>query len=159
LQKGLQRRESRVEADPWTLEWECKMAKPVFYLKFSPDGKFFAAAGKYDRLVKVWWRTEGGVCNLRRPSARVIRVAWAAVALPLPEAVLAIVLAENESFPCVAHTSQTMGYCRCCGGGQAHMAQRADACAWAAPRRQEPAGAVYVCVPAPLARRDGLPVA
>jgi hypothetical protein len=67
LQKGLQRRESRVEADPWTLEWECQMAKPVFYLKFSPDGKFFAAAGKYDRLVKVWWRTEGGVCR-RRPA-------------------------------------------------------------------------------------------
>jgi hypothetical protein len=37
------------------------MAKPVFYLKFSPDGKFFAAAGKFDRLAKVWWRTEGGV--------------------------------------------------------------------------------------------------
>lgn len=43
---SLERRQSRFEVDPWTLIWERRMAKPVYHLKFSPDGNFFAAAGK-----------------------------------------------------------------------------------------------------------------
>eukprot|EP01134_Creolimax_fragrantissima_P007867 CFRG7867T1 len=34
------------------------LAKPVFHLRFSPDGQFLATAGMFDRLVKVWWRRD-----------------------------------------------------------------------------------------------------
>ncbi|KNC82863.1 hypothetical protein SARC_04863 [Sphaeroforma arctica JP610] len=45
------------------------MARPVYHLRFSPDGKFLASAGMFDRLVKVWWRREGLLKATPQPSA------------------------------------------------------------------------------------------
>ncbi|XP_040277604.1 dmX-like protein 1 [Bufo bufo] len=42
----------------WTCIWQCKTAFSVHLMKFSPDGEFFATAGKDDCLVKVWYNTE-----------------------------------------------------------------------------------------------------
>ncbi|KAM8961070.1 dmX-like protein 1 isoform 2-T2 [Pelodytes ibericus] len=42
----------------WKCIWQCKTAFPVYLMKFSPDGEFFATAGKDDCLVKVWYNTE-----------------------------------------------------------------------------------------------------
>ncbi|KAG9487910.1 hypothetical protein GDO78_007614 [Eleutherodactylus coqui] len=42
----------------WTCVWQCKTAFSVHLMKFSPDGEFFATAGKDDCLVKVWYNTE-----------------------------------------------------------------------------------------------------
>ncbi|KAG8598097.1 hypothetical protein GDO81_002497 [Engystomops pustulosus] len=42
----------------WTYIWQCKTAFSVHLMKFSPDGEFFATAGKDDCLVKVWYNTE-----------------------------------------------------------------------------------------------------
>ncbi|XP_038079441.1 dmX-like protein 2 isoform X2 [Patiria miniata] len=41
----------------WENIWTCTTATPVFHLLFSPDGQFFASAGKADRLVKIWYQT------------------------------------------------------------------------------------------------------
>ncbi|NXK90857.1 DMXL1 protein, partial [Formicarius rufipectus] len=43
----------------WRCIWQCKTASQVCLMKFSPDGEFFATAGKDDCLVKVWYNTEG----------------------------------------------------------------------------------------------------
>uniref|UniRef100_A0A8C5UE28 Dmx like 1 n=1 Tax=Malurus cyaneus samueli TaxID=2593467 RepID=A0A8C5UE28_9PASS len=42
----------------WRCIWQCKTASQVCLMKFSPDGEFFATAGKDDCLVKVWYNTE-----------------------------------------------------------------------------------------------------
>ncbi|KAM4809558.1 dmX-like protein 1 [Rhinophrynus dorsalis] len=42
----------------WKCIWQCKTAFSVHLMKFSPDGEFFATAGKDDCLVKVWYNTE-----------------------------------------------------------------------------------------------------
>ncbi|XP_006134554.1 dmX-like protein 1 isoform X3 [Pelodiscus sinensis] len=42
----------------WQRIWQCKMASQVHLMKFSPDGEFFATAGKDDCLVKVWYNTD-----------------------------------------------------------------------------------------------------
>ena len=34
--------------------WEKRIASPVKYLKYSPDGLLFASLGENDRIVKVW---------------------------------------------------------------------------------------------------------
>lgn len=34
--------------------WEKRLASPVKYLKYSPDGLLFASLGENDRIVKVW---------------------------------------------------------------------------------------------------------
>ncbi|XP_077989498.1 dmX-like protein 2 isoform X2 [Glandiceps talaboti] len=39
----------------WECVWQCKTATPIYHLKFSPDGQYFASAGKADRLVKIWY--------------------------------------------------------------------------------------------------------
>ncbi|XP_043915100.1 dmX-like protein 1 [Protopterus annectens] len=41
----------------WKCIWQCKTASPVHLMKFSPDGEFFATAGKDDCLVKIWYGT------------------------------------------------------------------------------------------------------
>lgn len=43
---SLQRRQSRFVTEPWSLLWQCRLARPVHHLRFSPDGNFFASAGK-----------------------------------------------------------------------------------------------------------------
>ncbi|XP_050801489.1 dmX-like protein 1 isoform X1 [Gopherus flavomarginatus] len=42
----------------WRCMWQCKTASQVYLMKFSPDGEFFATAGKDDCLVKVWYNTD-----------------------------------------------------------------------------------------------------
>ncbi|XP_018412810.1 PREDICTED: dmX-like protein 1 [Nanorana parkeri] len=42
----------------WKCIWQCSTAFSVHLMKFSPDGEFFATAGKDDCLVKVWYNTE-----------------------------------------------------------------------------------------------------
>lgn len=42
----------------WRCIWHCKTASQVHLMKFSPDGEFFATAGKDDCLLKVWYNVE-----------------------------------------------------------------------------------------------------
>ncbi|KAL2088919.1 hypothetical protein ACEWY4_015818 [Coilia grayii] len=43
----------------WTCVWQCKTAAAVHITKWSPDGEYFATAGKDDCLLKVWYPTTG----------------------------------------------------------------------------------------------------
>ncbi|OCU02216.1 dmX-like protein 1 isoform X4 [Xenopus laevis] len=53
-------RQERTTTDyaEWNCIWQCKTAFSVHLMKFSPDGEFFATAGKDDCLVKLWYNTE-----------------------------------------------------------------------------------------------------
>ncbi|KAM6034285.1 dmX-like protein 1 isoform 4-T4 [Chlamydotis macqueenii] len=42
----------------WRCIWQCKTASQVCLMKFSPDGEFFATAGKDDCLVKIWYNAD-----------------------------------------------------------------------------------------------------
>ncbi|XP_042528430.1 dmX-like protein 1 isoform X1 [Dipodomys spectabilis] len=44
--------------EDWRCIWHCKTASQVHLMKFSPDGEFFATAGKDDCLLKVWYNIE-----------------------------------------------------------------------------------------------------
>ncbi|KAG8130804.1 hypothetical protein E2320_017450, partial [Naja naja] len=52
--------ENREKTDPqkWRIIWQNKTASQVHLMMFSPDGEFFATAGKDDCLVKVWYNTD-----------------------------------------------------------------------------------------------------
>ena len=39
----------------WECIWKCKTATEVHFLSFSPDACLFATAGKFDRIVKIWY--------------------------------------------------------------------------------------------------------
>ncbi|XP_040269915.1 dmX-like protein 2 isoform X6 [Bufo bufo] len=43
----------------WNCIWQCKTAVPVLLMKWSPDGEYFATAGKDDCLLKVWYPLTG----------------------------------------------------------------------------------------------------
>ncbi|KAK6294290.1 hypothetical protein J4Q44_G00351200, partial [Coregonus suidteri] len=43
----------------WKCVWQCKTAMSVHITKWSPDGEYFATAGKDDCLLKVWYPTNG----------------------------------------------------------------------------------------------------
>ncbi|KAI1904061.1 hypothetical protein AGOR_G00001800 [Albula goreensis] len=43
----------------WKCVWQCKTAVSVHVMKWSPDGEYFATAGKDDCLLKVWYPTTG----------------------------------------------------------------------------------------------------
>ncbi|XP_041105290.1 dmX-like protein 1 isoform X1 [Polyodon spathula] len=54
----------------WKCIWLSKTASSVHLMKFSPEGDFFATAGKDDCLVKVWYHTsswQSGVTSLNSP--------------------------------------------------------------------------------------------
>ncbi|NXM26996.1 DMXL1 protein, partial [Oxyruncus cristatus] len=53
----------------WRCIWQCKTASQVCLMKFSPDGEFFATAGKDDCLVKVWYNTESWRSAITPPGA------------------------------------------------------------------------------------------
>ncbi|XP_027508262.1 dmX-like protein 1 isoform X6 [Corapipo altera] len=53
----------------WRCIWQCKTASQVCLMKFSPDGEFFATAGKDDCLVKVWYNTESWRSTITPPGA------------------------------------------------------------------------------------------
>nr|XP_006818127.1 PREDICTED: Dmx-like 2 [Saccoglossus kowalevskii] len=44
-----------VQEHCWECICQCKTASPIYHLKFSADGQYFASAGKADRLVKIWY--------------------------------------------------------------------------------------------------------
>ncbi|TRY93847.1 hypothetical protein DNTS_023768, partial [Danionella cerebrum] len=43
----------------WKCIWQCKTAAAVHITQWSPDGEYFATAGKDDCLLKVWYPTTG----------------------------------------------------------------------------------------------------
>ncbi|KAM9329747.1 LOW QUALITY PROTEIN: dmX-like protein 1 [Gastrophryne carolinensis] len=49
--------QENTDVSTWKCIWQCKTAFAVHLMKFSPDGEFFATAGKDDCLVKVWYNT------------------------------------------------------------------------------------------------------
>ncbi|XP_063036223.1 dmX-like protein 1 isoform X9 [Melospiza melodia melodia] len=53
----------------WRCIWQCKTASQVCLMKFSPDGEFFATAGKDDCLVKVWYNAESWRSAVSPPGA------------------------------------------------------------------------------------------
>ncbi|KAF4795583.1 hypothetical protein TURU_091880 [Turdus rufiventris] len=53
----------------WRCIWQCKTASQVCLMKFSPDGEFFATAGKDDCLVKIWYNTESWRSAVTPPGA------------------------------------------------------------------------------------------
>ncbi|XP_057272660.1 dmX-like protein 1 [Pezoporus wallicus] len=53
----------------WRCIWQCKTASQVCLIKFSPDGEFFATAGKDDCLVKVWYNTDSWRSAITPPGA------------------------------------------------------------------------------------------
>ncbi|NXX75779.1 DMXL1 protein, partial [Urocolius indicus] len=53
----------------WRCIWQCKTASQVCLMKFSPDGEFFATAGKDDCLVKVWYNTDNWRSTVTPPGA------------------------------------------------------------------------------------------
>ncbi|XP_051508605.1 dmX-like protein 1 [Myxocyprinus asiaticus] len=57
------------QTDPqssWRCIWHCKTAAPTHFIKFSPDGEFFATAGQDDCLVKVWYSTSKWQADVTR---------------------------------------------------------------------------------------------
>ncbi|XP_053150335.1 dmX-like protein 1 isoform X3 [Hemicordylus capensis] len=48
----------KTDSRDWRIVWQCNTASQVHLMKFSPDGEFFATAGKDDCLVKVWYNTD-----------------------------------------------------------------------------------------------------
>ncbi|XP_061217022.1 dmX-like protein 1 [Neopsephotus bourkii] len=53
----------------WRCIWQCKTASQVCLMKFSPDGEFFATAGKDDCLLKVWYNTDSWRSAITPPGA------------------------------------------------------------------------------------------
>ncbi|KAJ8249356.1 hypothetical protein GJAV_G00233900 [Gymnothorax javanicus] len=51
----------------WKCVWQCRTAVPVHTMKWSPDGEYFATAGKDDCLLKVWYPTTGWKCAVANP--------------------------------------------------------------------------------------------
>uniref|UniRef100_A0A671R3E2 DmX-like protein 2 n=1 Tax=Sinocyclocheilus anshuiensis TaxID=1608454 RepID=A0A671R3E2_9TELE len=43
----------------WKCVWQCKTAAAVHITQWSPDGEYFATAGKNDCLLKVWYPSTG----------------------------------------------------------------------------------------------------
>ncbi|XP_071611297.1 dmX-like protein 2 isoform X3 [Heliangelus exortis] len=48
----------------WECVWQCKTAVSVHLLAWSPDGEYFATAGKDDCLLKVWYPMTGWKSSL-----------------------------------------------------------------------------------------------
>ncbi|XP_067161847.1 dmX-like protein 2 isoform X3 [Apteryx mantelli] len=48
----------------WKCVWQCKTAVSVHLMAWSPDGEYFATAGKNDCLLKVWYPMTGWKSSL-----------------------------------------------------------------------------------------------
>jgi hypothetical protein len=46
--------------DLWSKQWSCNLSQPAELMAPSADGALLATAGRFDRLVKVWHRTQDG---------------------------------------------------------------------------------------------------
>ncbi|XP_032873372.1 dmX-like protein 1 isoform X3 [Amblyraja radiata] len=55
------------EVNNWQCIWESETATPIHLLKVSPDGEFFATAGKDDCLVKVWYNSSSWQSAMMTP--------------------------------------------------------------------------------------------
>ncbi|NXG45071.1 DMXL1 protein, partial [Psilopogon haemacephalus] len=60
---------TNVHLGEWRCIWQCRTASQVCLMKFSPDGEFFATAGKDDCLVKVWYNTDSWRSAIIPPGA------------------------------------------------------------------------------------------
>ncbi|KAK9393976.1 WD repeat-containing protein [Crotalus adamanteus] len=49
----------------WKCIWQCRTAVSVHLMEWSPDGEYFATAGKDDCLLKVWYSMMGWKSSLR----------------------------------------------------------------------------------------------
>lgn len=49
----------------WECVWKCATATEVHFLSFSPDSCLFATAGRFDRLVKVWYPVSSKLKSFR----------------------------------------------------------------------------------------------
>ncbi|NXO00616.1 DMXL1 protein, partial [Rhinopomastus cyanomelas] len=65
--EGVERTDSQL--GEWRCIWQCRTASQVCLMKFSPDGQFFATAGKDDCLVKVWYNTDSWRAAVTPPGA------------------------------------------------------------------------------------------
>uniref|UniRef100_A0ABM5EYN0 DmX-like protein 2 isoform X1 n=1 Tax=Pogona vitticeps TaxID=103695 RepID=A0ABM5EYN0_9SAUR len=73
----------------WKCIWQCKTAVSVHLMEWSPDGEYFATAGKDDCLLKVWYPMTGWKSSLLpqescdpRKAATPIRFAFVYLAHP-----------------------------------------------------------------------------
>ncbi|XP_063996764.1 dmX-like protein 1 isoform X1 [Pogoniulus pusillus] len=60
---------TNIQLGEWRCIWQCKTASQVCLMKFSPDGEFFATAGKDDCLVKIWYNTDSWRSAVIPPAA------------------------------------------------------------------------------------------
>ncbi|XP_044294884.1 dmX-like protein 2 isoform X2 [Varanus komodoensis] len=76
----------------WECVWQCKTAVSVHLMEWSPDGEYFATAGKDDCLLKVWYPMTGWKSSLlpqevEEPRKASMPVHFAFVYLAHPRAV------------------------------------------------------------------------
>ncbi|XP_042303836.1 dmX-like protein 1 isoform X1 [Sceloporus undulatus] len=81
----------KVDSQNWRVIWQCKTASEVHLMKFSPDGEFFATAGKDDCLVKVWYNTDSWkaavASQARTPETTIQEVGFSFIYLVHPRSV------------------------------------------------------------------------
>ncbi|XP_063782145.1 dmX-like protein 2 isoform X1 [Pseudophryne corroboree] len=77
----------------WNCIWQCKTAVPVLLMKWSPDGEYFATAGKDDCLLKIWypltgWKTSYLLHESLQKKGNLVDVNFSFVYLAHPRAVI-----------------------------------------------------------------------
>ncbi|KAH0628151.1 hypothetical protein JD844_008947 [Phrynosoma platyrhinos] len=81
----------KADSQNWRVIWQCKTASEVHLMKFSPDGEFFATAGKDDCLVKVWYNTDSWKAAVasesRTPETTIQEVGFSFIYLVHPRSV------------------------------------------------------------------------
>ncbi|KAM4660824.1 dmX-like protein 2 isoform 1-T2 [Amazona ochrocephala] len=73
----------------WKCVWQCKTAVSVHLMAWSPDGEYFATAGKNDCLLKVWYPMTGWKSSLlpqeneeKKKSSGIVNFAFVYLAHP-----------------------------------------------------------------------------
>ncbi|KAM9311328.1 dmX-like protein 2 [Gastrophryne carolinensis] len=87
----------------WNCIWQCKTAVPVLLMKWSPDGEYFATAGKDDCLLKVWypltgWKTTFLPHESREKKGASVDVSFSFVYLAHPRAVIGFSWRKTSRF-------------------------------------------------------------
>ncbi|XP_013915669.1 PREDICTED: dmX-like protein 2, partial [Thamnophis sirtalis] len=62
---GVKDEKSYPVLNDWKCIWQCRTAVSVYLMEWSPDGEYFATAGKDDCLLKVWYPMMGWKSSLR----------------------------------------------------------------------------------------------
>ncbi|XP_039214796.1 dmX-like protein 2 isoform X8 [Crotalus tigris] len=65
LDVGLKDDKNHPVLNDWKCIWQCRTAVSVHLMEWSPDGEYFATAGKDDCLLKVWYPMMGWKSSLR----------------------------------------------------------------------------------------------